>query len=229
MYCDAFHGKRLGFPVYFPPWNLPIRLRPVQSTSNAPTAPTALTAPLTIWSWGFAASSGAVHGTAGAGSGVVSAGIGTLVGAREGAHVGACKGRSIMRARALEHTRKGGRRRQGYRDRRWERGGAVSGSGGAMGSLANGRYCCADGTDSPSLFQFIPASGGTRTTRPCSRSLRPRAHPHRRTLLWHPHRSRIPRARSCLRKWWSCARVREVKVPPRQVFVPCDLVVKVSK
>ena len=79
-----FHGKRLGFPVYFPPWNLPIRLRPVQSTSNAPTAPTALTAPLTIWSWGFAVSSGAVHGTAGAGSGVVSAGIGTLVGAREG-------------------------------------------------------------------------------------------------------------------------------------------------
>ena len=152
VYCDAFHGKRLGFPVYFPPWNLPIRLRPVQSTSNAPTAPTALTAPLTIWSWGFAVSSGAVHGTAGAGSGVVSAGIGTLVGAREGAHVGACKGRSIMRARALEHTRKGGRRRQGYRDRRWERGSAVSGSGGAIGSLPNRRYCCVDGQIVPHLF-----------------------------------------------------------------------------
>ena len=174
----------------------------MQSTSNAPTAPTALTAPLTIWSWGFAASSGAVHETAGAGPGVVSVEIGTLIGAREGAHVGACKGRSIMRARALEHTRKGGRRRQGYRDRRWERGGAVSGSGGAMGSLANGRYCCVDGQIVPHFFNsFLPLEVLVPRTRPCSRSQRPRAHPHRRTLLWHPHRSRIPRARSCLRKW----------------------------
>ena len=150
-----------------------------------------------------------------------------------GAHVGACKGRSIMRARALEHTRKGGRRRQGYRDRHWERGReAVLCQVQEEQWVGKREVLLCRWTDSFSLFQLIPASGGSRTTRPCSRSLRPRAHPHRRTLLWHPHRSRIPRARSCLRKWLvivcTRARTKGAAAPGFCTVRPCPQSIEVS-
>ena len=100
MFCDAFRGDKLGLSSILSFVETPIRLRavpileeePAQSTSNAPTAPTTPTAAPTIWSWWFAAPSDAVGiGTAGIGSGVVNARIGTLVGAREGAYVRTCE------------------------------------------------------------------------------------------------------------------------------------------